>query len=369
MDESERQYHEVANLFPPMTDGEFDNLKQSIAERGQRDPIWLHPDGRIIDGRHRHRACLELGIVPKFQEWDGMGSLVEFSIDKNMNRRDLTASQRAAIAVVYLPMLEAEARERQGTRTDLAKDNIVAKLPQCSEVDPPAPKSRDTAAKMMGVSPRYVSDAKTLQEDAPDLFSEVQAGTTTIQKAKRAYSKRQKKESPPMPSEKYRVFYADPPWSYGNSGVIGESDNYGHVERHYPSMTIKELCALDVKGMADKDAVLFMWVTSPLLEECFPVIKAWGFEYKTSFVWDKVAHNFGHYNSVRHELLLVCTRGSCTPDNPKLLDSVVSIEKSRRHSEKPEEFRQIIDDLYTHGKRVELFSRTEVPGWDSWGNE
>ena len=72
---------------------------------------------------------------------------------------------------------------------------------------------------------------------------------------------------------------------------------------------------------------------------------------------------------MRHELLLVCTRGSCTPDDKTLYDSVVSIEKSRKHSEKPEEFRRIIDSLYTWGSRIELFARTDAEGWAAWGNE
>ena len=94
----------------------------------------------------------------------------------------------------------------------------------------------------------------------------------------------------------------------------------------------------------------------------------WDFKYKTSFVWDKIKHNFGYYNSVRHELLLVCTKGSCTPDNSKLFDSVQSIGR-KAHSEKPEEFREIIDTLYTRGKKIELFSRKTVKGWDVWGNQ
>lgn len=174
-----------------------------------------------------------------------------------------------------------------------------------------------------------------------------------------------------LPDSKYRVFYADPPWQYNDSGVITDSDAYGKAERHYPTMSIDALCELGaiVKEMSDDDAVLFMWVTSPLLEDSFKVISAWGFEYKTSFVWDKIKHNFGHYNSVRHEFLLVCTRGSCTPDNLKLFDSVQSVERSEKHSEKPEEFRAIIDTLYTHGNKIELFARVEKDGWDCWGNE
>ena len=167
------------------------------------------------------------------------------------------------------------------------------------------------------------------------------------------------------PAGKYRVIYADPPWSYGNANL----QEYGHASFHYPAMTIEQLCSLPVRDLADDNAVLFLWVTSPLLEESFEVIEAWGFEYKTSFVWDKVKHNFGHYNSVRHELLLVCTRGRCTPDVTRLFDSVQTIERGE-HSEKPEAFREIIDTIYSYGKRIELFARTSPGGeWEAWGNE
>ena len=99
-------------------------------------------------------------------------------------------------------------------------------------------------------------------------------------------------------------------------------------------------------------------------------ILAWGFEYKTCFVWDKQRHNFGHYSSVQHELLLLCTRGSCLPDIDAKQPSVVSIERTNTHSEKPAEFRDLIDTLYPHGPRVELFARREAPaGWTRWGPE
>ena len=96
--------------------------------------------------------------------------------------------------------------------------------------------------------------------------------------------------------------------------------------------------------------------------------KAWGFEYKTHFVWDKVKHNMGHYSSVRHELLFVCVRGSCQPDVRKLFDSVYSEERTE-HSRKPQKFREIIDEIYPNGARVELFARRPADGWEVWGNE
>ena len=169
-------------------------------------------------------------------------------------------------------------------------------------------------------------------------------------------------DTPSLPSDKYRVLYADCPWQYGNKGL----DEYGHAERHYPTMSIKELCNLDVSSLAEDNSVLFFWVTSPFLEDAFKVIKSWGFSYKTSMVWNKDAHNFGHYVSVRHELLLICVRGSCTPDIKELLPSVVTIKRTT-HSTKPEEFRAMIDKMYPRGKRIELFSRQKADGWMAWG--
>lgn len=166
-----------------------------------------------------------------------------------------------------------------------------------------------------------------------------------------------------FPKGKYRVLYADPPWEYGN-----EQPEY-HTEQadHYALMSIEEIAAMPVIDLVTDDAVLFLWVTSPILEESFMVVNSWGFSYKASFVWDKIKHNMGHYNSVRHEILLVCVRGSCTPDVQKLFDSVQSIERTE-HSAKPKEFREIIDTLYPNGPRIELFARSKVDGWESYGN-
>jgi N6-adenosine-specific RNA methylase IME4 len=165
------------------------------------------------------------------------------------------------------------------------------------------------------------------------------------------------------PADKYRILYADPPWSYGNTMPDGTTE----PRDHYPVMELDAICAIPVSEWAEDNAVLFLWVTSPVLEEAFRVVRAWGFEYKASFVWDKIKHNMGHYNSVRHEFLLICTRGSCQPDKQQLFDSVQSIERSK-HSEKPAEFYDIIETLYTHGRKLEIFARARRDGWDVYGH-
>lgn len=165
----------------------------------------------------------------------------------------------------------------------------------------------------------------------------------------------------------YRVVYADPPWLYGDRPPSGSG-----AQQHYDGMTIADLCALPVASHVTPDAVLFLWTTAPIiLENPGPreVIEAWGFKPKTGRVWDKVLHGFGHYVEVRHEHLIICTRGSCTPDRPvPMLPSVVTERRTDVHSAKPASFRRDIERLYD-GPYLELFARERAPGWTSFGND
>jgi N6-adenosine-specific RNA methylase IME4 len=165
----------------------------------------------------------------------------------------------------------------------------------------------------------------------------------------------------------YRVILADPPWLYGDRPPSGSG-----AQQHYPGMTIDALCKLPVAAHARRDAVLFLWTTAPMLY-AYPgpreVIDAWGFTPKTGMVWDKVLHGFGHYVEVKHEHVIIATRGSCTPDRPTpMIPSILVERRSDTHSQKPEGMRRIIERLYD-GPYLELFAREKVPNWTCWGND
>ena len=177
----------------------------------------------------------------------------------------------------------------------------------------------------------------------------------------------------PIPNGKFRVIYADPPWEYGSGSQHSRESQETVLATHYPSMSLDAICQLEVaegrhvSDLAHDHCVLWLWCTSPTLEEAMSVIETWGFAYKASMIWDKVAHNVGHYVSVRHELLLIATKGQ-PPKVPKLVDSVY-VEERTEHSRKPEYFRSLITELYP-GPRIELWARGKVPkGWKAWGNE
>ena len=215
----------------------------------------------------------------------------------------------------------------------------------------------------LGLTKRDSADAQKLAELTQETFDEVKQGKKSLTQVRREQKQTEVKQTE-WPTGKYRIIYADPPWSYGNT----MPDDFREQRDHYAVMSLDDICELPVKGLTTDDAVLFLWATSPILEECFEVINAWGFKYKASFIWDKVKHNMGHYNSVRHEFLLISVKGSCPPDVQKLFDSVQTIERTE-HSSKPSEFRQIINTLYPYGTRIELFAREKHEGWDTYGNE
>lgn len=173
----------------------------------------------------------------------------------------------------------------------------------------------------------------------------------------------------------FRVWLVDCPWLYNQAEPSKVS-----AQSRYPGMTVDQLIAMSdqVKAHTTRQAVGFFWVTAPMLyyatepekgPDPYRVMRAWGFEPKTGGVWDKVAHNFGHYLSIRHEHLLIGTRGSCTPDHPTpMLDSIFVERKSDVHSEKPKTAYKYIERLYD-GKKVELFARAPRRGWTTWGNQ
>lgn len=167
-----------------------------------------------------------------------------------------------------------------------------------------------------------------------------------------------------LPEKKYRVIYADPPWQYEHP--VSESRR---IENQYPTMSLEDICNLKVKEITHEKAILFLWVTSPMLKNGITVLESWGFEYKTNAVWDKQVIGMGYFFRQQHEILLVGIKGVFpTPVIEGRVSSVFSI-KRERHSEKPIEIAQTIEKMYPELSKIELFCRNPRPGWDVWGNE
>ncbi len=173
----------------------------------------------------------------------------------------------------------------------------------------------------------------------------------------------------PFPKKKYSIIYADPPWRYQDKGCNG------NCEAHYPTLSIKDLCLLPVKEIADENCILFLWSTYPMLQEAIQLIDAWDFKYKTiAFQWIKTnKRSIGYFYGLGRR-----TRGNTEPcllaakGKPKRINNSISqliVSPIQGHSKKPDIVRDRIVDLIGDLPRIELFSRNSTNNWDVWGDE
>jgi N6-adenosine-specific RNA methylase IME4 len=159
---------------------------------------------------------------------------------------------------------------------------------------------------------------------------------------------------------KFGCIYADPPWQYSNQGTRGATGD------HYAGMSVDEIAALPIRELAADNAHLHFWTTNAFLFDSHRIMEAWGFTYKSVFVWVKPQIGMGNYWRVSHEFLLFGVRGSC-PFQDRTLRSWGEFKRGK-HSAKPDEIRHLIERA-SPGPRLELFARRSSPGWCSWGNE
>jgi N6-adenosine-specific RNA methylase IME4 len=177
----------------------------------------------------------------------------------------------------------------------------------------------------------------------------------------------------PLPTEKFGVIYADPPWAY--LWGTGKTGGRFAPERHYPTLPTDEICALPVKAIRATNCALLLWATMPTLPDAIRVMTAWGFRYKTAaFVWVKTKKDGGplsgqgSYTKSNAEIVLLGMRGHIKAAD-KTVPQIVMHPRGK-HSEKPAEVRTRIERLFGEQPRIELFARGQVPcGWQVWGNE
>jgi N6-adenosine-specific RNA methylase IME4 len=169
-----------------------------------------------------------------------------------------------------------------------------------------------------------------------------------------------------MENKRYQIIYADPPWNEQGDGKIKRG-----ADRHYPLMQTKTIANLPIWKLADDNAHLYLWVTNNFLPDGLQVMKAWGFEYKTMITWVKDKFGLGQYFRGQTEHCLFGVRGFVPYkiiDRKRQQGTTYLYAPRSRHSEKPEEMRQMIEKV-SSGNKIELFARKKSFGWDAWGNE
>ena len=381
------EFHPAADEFPMMDKERLDELIKDISINGQREPICLY-QGKILDGRNRMLACQALGIAPKtrtlpedIDPWSYVWSL-------NGERRDLTAAQRYLIWKACHEKSEAWQAEQQRIRDEAnrkrseatkererAEDGTLKASSGCTSSAPTgdreSTKSRAAKAKASKTNRGTVERMDRLVRERPDLAEKVKVGEINEAAAIREM-KREKiikelesikvKEAKALEGV-FDVIVIDPPWPMKK---IERDERPNQSEFDYPTMNEDELRELKIP--CANDCHVWLWTTHKFLPMAFRLLDHWGLKYVCTFVWHKPGgfQPFGlpQYNC---EFALYARKGS-----PAFIDTrkfMVCFSAQRgKHSEKPDEFYQMIR-LVTAGRRLDMFNRRKIDGFDTWGNQ
>jgi len=153
--------HRYANIFPMIEGQAFEELKKDIIQNGLQQTIVIY-ENKILDGRNRFKACKEIGIEPKFEEYKGDKPL-EFVISLNLKRRHLNEGQKAVISLDILPMFQEEAKKRMEKGI-----NQYSPTPLMEEGS--KGESAEQVGKVLGVGKSYIYEAKKIKESNPELL-------------------------------------------------------------------------------------------------------------------------------------------------------------------------------------------------------
>lgn len=173
--------------------------------------------------------------------------------------------------------------------------------------------------------------------------------------------------------KKYKLIYADPPWSFNNKNTGGSMKSGASAQ--YDTMSINDLKNLDVESLCDDDCILVMWWVGSQPQEAIDLVEAWGFTIKNmnGFVWRKLTKNLldffgmGFWTRAGSESAIIAVRGKPKPVSRSV--RAVSSHVVGKHSEKPQRFRDVCVELAGDVPRLEMFSRGNFDGWDVFGNQ
>jgi ParB/RepB/Spo0J family partition protein len=342
--------------------GDVAGLATSMGEIGLLQPIVVRPDGRLIAGERRLQAATLLGWTKIPVNVVDLDAVVRGEFAENAIRKDFTLSEAVAIKRAIEPAERTAAKERQ---------EGGAKLAQGAKG-----KSRDKVAAFTGVSHATLARAEAVVDAAeaePERFGKLLEDMDRTGRANGVYRRLSiakqaaliRAEPPPLPGNgPYRVIVADPPWPYEKR----DEDPSRRGVRPYATMSIADICALKVGGIAHADSVLWLWVTNHHMREALQILDAWNFAQKTILTWAKDKMGMGDWLRGQTEHCLMAVRGK--PVVQLTNQTTLLHAPARGHSVKPVEFYDLVESLCPAPRYADLFSRyRHNDKWDCHGDE
>lgn len=361
--------NEFKNLIPPLQPDEYRQLEENILSEGIRENIitW---QGIIIDGHNRFEIAEKHNLIFNTieKEFADREAVKIWIIKNQFGRRNLSAYDRSRLALQLEPLI-----------SEKAKLNQLSGLKQYDSVSQKSVERIDTQkelASLAGVSHDTIAKVKVIEQSAtPEAKEKLSSGDISINQAYKDIKQAEKKEKNNVviqelrkkevlpPTGKYDVIVIDPPWQMKKIERDVAPDQVGF---DYPTMTIEEIKNFELPS--EDNCHVFMWITQKHHRHGFDIFDSWGVKFICEFVWHKNGgfQPFG-LPQFNHEYVMYGRIG--TPQFADFKNFFTCFNAKRTgHSAKPEEFYDTLRRV-TAGKRIDIFNRRDIEGFDKWGNE
>jgi N6-adenosine-specific RNA methylase IME4/DNA-binding XRE family transcriptional regulator len=358
------------HIIPALSPDEYKQLELNILKDGIREPLVVWGD-TLIDGHNRLSIAQAHGLdyATVNIDFPDDRTATEWIILNQFGRRNISAYDRARLALELKPIIAEKARENQrGGQGGVLLPQISAK----------ATDTRQELANIAGVSHDTISKVEKI-ETSPDISAKVKSGELSINQGYQMIVREQRESSReeqrkqngekvsqldnPLDAQGlFQTIVIDPPWDWGDEGDINQM---GRAKPDYSTMPIEDIEALPVGKIADENCHLYLWVTNRSLPKAFRLIESWGFRYITCLTWVKPSFGMGNYFRGSTEQVLFAVKGS-QPLKRHDVPTHFTADRGKGHSAKPDAFYDIVEGC-SYAPFIDVFGRQERPGWSVWG--
>lgn len=345
--------------------GDLQGLAESIRRLGLLQPLCITPSGELIAGERRLRAVKLLGWQEVPVRVVDLAGLVRGEMAENFTRKSFTPSEAVAVAEAAAKAEEDLAKARRVTAPHGYRDGPEEKVKTAEIVAAAAGMKKSTLAKARAVV--------LAAEEAPEVFGKLKEDMDRTGRVDGPFKRLNvirkavaiRAETPPLPAfGPYRVIVADPPWPY----EVRQDDPSHRAAFPYPTMSIDEICALAVPGIAHEDSILWLWTTNHHMPHAYRVAEGWGYRVVSILTWAKNKIGYGDWLRGQTEHCLMCVRGKPTVQVGAHSTLLVA-DVTAKHSEKPDAFYSLVEALCPAPRYAELFARRGREKWDGHGDE
>ena len=382
---------EFQALIPPLSAEERAQLEANIVADGCRDPLVVWGD-TLIDGHNRYEICTRLGLPFEVvsREFDGREAVMDWMDANQLGRRNITPDQFTLLlgrrynrAKKAQGGTGANQHEQSGKTYHSAKtaqvladeygvsEKTVRNAGQYAEAVAIVEKAVPGFSQAVAAPRQAVIKAAAIIEKSPERAAEILSGNKSIADVRREEKREEIIErldsvaaiEAKTTSGVFDVIVIDPPWAMQK---IERDVRPNQSEFDYPTMSEEELAALEIP--AADDCHVWVWTTHKFLPMTLRLLDAWSMKYVCTFTWHKPGGfqpiGLPQYNC---EFAIYARIGTPEFVDTKAFNTCFNAPRGA-HSEKPEEFYEVVRRV-TAGRRLDMFNRRAIAGFEVWGNE